>query len=75
MAYQERQQSLSFYDQCKWLTQLRAANEHGLGEICLATIILAGVCNASDVIVAGLPGQGGVPAESAQEGDGGDASS
>ncbi len=34
-AYQERKESLSFYDQCKWLTQLRAANEHGLGEIAL----------------------------------------
>ena len=34
-AYQERTELLSFYDQCKWLTQLRAANEHGLGEIAL----------------------------------------
>ena len=33
------------------------------------------VCNASDVIVAWLPGQGGVPAESAREGDDGHASS
>ena len=32
-AYEQRQQSLSFYDQCQWLTPLRAANEHGLGEI------------------------------------------
>ena len=32
-AYGKRKQSLSFYDQCKWLTKLRAANEHGLGEI------------------------------------------
>ena len=32
-AYREREEALSFYDQCKWLTQLRAANEHGLGEI------------------------------------------
>ncbi len=32
-AYQEREESLGFYDQCQWLTQLRAANEHGLGEI------------------------------------------
>ena len=32
-AYGERKQSLSFYDQCKWLTKLPAANEHGLGEI------------------------------------------
>ena len=32
-AYLEHEESLSFYDQCKWLTQLRAANEHGLGEI------------------------------------------
>ena len=32
-AYSEREEALSFYDQCKWLTQLRAANEHGLGEI------------------------------------------
>ena len=29
----KRKQPLSFYDQCKWLTQLRAANEHGRGEI------------------------------------------
>ena len=35
LAYEQRQQSLSFYDQCKWLTQLRAANEHGLGELAL----------------------------------------
>ena len=34
-AYQEHEQSLSFYDQCKWLTQLRAACEHGLGEIAI----------------------------------------
>ncbi|MDE0107441.1 MAG: hypothetical protein OXN96_06510 [Bryobacterales bacterium] len=27
--YQEREESLSFYDQCQWLTPLRAANEHG----------------------------------------------
>ncbi len=33
--YQERTELLSFYDQCKWLTQLRAANEHGLGELAL----------------------------------------
>ena len=32
-AYQEREESLSLYDQYRWLTQLRAANEHGLGEI------------------------------------------
>ncbi len=37
-AYQERNELLSFYDQCKWLTQLRAANEHGLGEIGVAWI-------------------------------------
>ena len=35
LAYEQRQESLSFYDQCKWLTQLRAANEHGLGELAL----------------------------------------
>ena len=34
-AYEQRQQSLSFYDQCKWLTRLRAANEHQLGEIAI----------------------------------------
>ena len=33
------------------------------------------VCNASDVIVAWLPGQGGVPAGDAPEGGDGDASS
>ncbi|MDE0260897.1 MAG: hypothetical protein OXJ37_00645 [Bryobacterales bacterium] len=27
--YQEREESLSFYDQCQWLTPLRAANERG----------------------------------------------
>ena len=32
-AFGEREESLSFYDQCKWLTKLRAANERGLGEI------------------------------------------
>ena len=35
LAYEQRQESLSFYDQSKWLTQLRAANEHGLGELAL----------------------------------------
>ena len=39
-AYGERKESLSCYDQCKWLTQLRAANEHGLGEIAV------GACSA-----------------------------
>ena len=34
-AYEQRKQSLSFYDQCKWLTQLRTANEHQLGEIAI----------------------------------------
>ena len=29
-------ESLSFYDQCRWLTLLRTANEHGLGEISVA---------------------------------------
>ncbi len=32
-AYEEHGETLSFYDQCKWLTQLRARNEHGLGEL------------------------------------------
>ena len=32
-ACQQRRQSLSFYDQCQWLTPLRAAREYGLGEI------------------------------------------
>ncbi len=32
-SYEQRKESLSFYDQCKWLTQLRAANEHQVGEI------------------------------------------
>ena len=32
-AYEEHEESLGFYDQCQWLTQLRAANEHGLGEL------------------------------------------
>ena len=35
-AYRERKESLSYFDQCKWLTQLRGANEHGLGEIAVA---------------------------------------
>ena len=35
-ACEQRKQSLSFYDQCQWLTQLRAANEHRLGEIAVA---------------------------------------
>ncbi len=37
-AYLELEQSLSFYDQCKWLTQLRAANEHGLAEIAVGAV-------------------------------------
>ncbi len=32
-AYAERKESLSLYEQYKWLTRLRARNEHGLGEI------------------------------------------
>lgn len=34
-AYSERKQTLSLYEQHKWLTGLRARNEHGLGEIAL----------------------------------------
>ena len=34
-AYEQRKASLSFYDQCKWLTGLRTANEHELGEIAI----------------------------------------
>ncbi len=32
-AYEEHDETLSFYGQCKWLTQLRARNERGLGEL------------------------------------------
>ena len=32
-AYEQHQQSLLLFDRHKWLTQLRAGNEHGLGEI------------------------------------------
>ncbi len=32
-AYEEHGETLSFYDQCKWLTQLRARNQRGLGEL------------------------------------------
>ncbi|MDE0106601.1 MAG: hypothetical protein OXN96_02265, partial [Bryobacterales bacterium] len=34
-AYAERKETLRLYDQHKWLTGLRARNEHGLGEIAL----------------------------------------
>ena len=34
-AYEQRNESLSFYDQCKWLTQLRTTNEQALGEIAI----------------------------------------
>ena len=34
-AYAERKETLSLYKQHKWLTGLRARNEHGLGEIAL----------------------------------------
>ena len=32
-AYAERKEALSLYEQHKWLTGVRARNEHGLGEI------------------------------------------
>ena len=34
-AYRERGESVNLYDQYKWLTKLRAANEHGLAQFAL----------------------------------------
>ena len=34
-AYSERGESVGLYDQFKWLTKLRAANEHGLAQFAL----------------------------------------